>query len=267
MFDDLDEVILKDLSGFYFEEKDEICCRVITPYSTAPLEEEILSVSSTYPVNLSEEAEKTVKSSQKRRSRGHRGSGTETSQKSVKELVFNENIIQFPDSPIDSTSDINSSVPIRLKAIKLAEEKLKAEDLSLEFTKLYPKQRNDSAEFLGSSYEEFPLLNSPPNLNSFGAKSSHKYEAKHKMAKLSQKQRKRLSSENSTEVQVVETPKNPWKTIANLESPQSLESSIGDIISSEKKQKENFVKMKSKLLIYTQVCYKFVSLLSVFCHF
>ena len=58
---------------------------------------------------------------------------------------------------------------------------------------------------------------------------------------------------------ITESPKNPWKIVSEIGSPTSLETSMSDIISSEKKQKENLVKIKSKLLIYTQV------LLHIFC--
>ncbi|XP_063932773.1 inhibitor of Bruton tyrosine kinase [Zophobas morio] len=250
LFDDIDEALLKELSDFYFEDKEKICCRVITPYSTAPLEEEIISVSSTYPVSLLEEVEKVVqKSSQKRRSRNHKTS-VDSSQKSFKENVCDENIIQFPDSPPDVSCNIDQVVPSRLRAIKLAEEKIESEDYQPQFTKLVSKSSVD-ADILGTSFEEFPLLNSPPT--SYPLRSPHKYETKHRMVKISQKQRKRLSSESATEVPTPESPKNPWKIVSEIGSPTSLETSMSDIISSEKKQKENLVKIKSKLLIYTQI--------------
>lgn len=228
-FDEIDESLLKELSEFYFAEKREIWCRVITPYSSAPLEEEILSVSTAFPVSLDEEV--VQKTSQKRRSR-HK---TDSSQRSHKESVCDtsfDNIIQFPDSP---PINCEIDVPSRLKAIKLAEEKLENDDYQPQFTKLVSK--------------EFPLLNSPPS--GFGhSKSPHKFE-KHKIVRISQKQRKRLSSENA-EV-VPESPKNPWKIASDFGSPPSLETSMSEIISAERKQKENLVKIKSKSLIYTQV--------------
>jgi hypothetical protein len=52
---------------------------------------------------------------------------------------------------------------------------------------------------------------------------------------------------------ILESPKNPWKIANDVGSPPSPGTSLSDIMSSEKKQKENLVKIKSKLLIYTQV--------------
>jgi hypothetical protein len=52
---------------------------------------------------------------------------------------------------------------------------------------------------------------------------------------------------------VLESPKNPWKIANDVGSPPSPGTSLSDIMSSEKKQKENLVKIKSKLLIYTQI--------------
>lgn len=60
----------------------------------------------------------------------------------------------------------------------------------------------------------------------------------------------------------LEIPKNPWKVIApnvcnsndvfgNLEPTITMQS----IITAEIKQKENFIKMKTKLLAHTQVSY------------
>ncbi|XP_044265697.1 inhibitor of Bruton tyrosine kinase isoform X2 [Tribolium madens] len=216
VFEDLDESLLRELSDFYFEEKEGIWCRVITPYSTAPLEEEIVSVSAAFPVPM----EKVAKTTQKRRSR-HK-----TESKTVKETVFDENFIQFPDSPPESG---DMEIPSRLKAIKLAEGKLENDDYRPQFTKLVKNS-------------EFPLLNSPPTGYN-PSKSPHKFE---KFVKISQKQRKRLSSENTP-------PKNPWKITSEVGSPPSLETSMSEIISSEKKQKENLVKIKSKSLIYTQI--------------
>lgn len=56
----------------------------------------------------------------------------------------------------------------------------------------------------------------------------------------------------------VEAPKNPWKICPDPVSPVgSLNNShnINAIITAEKKQKENFSKMLSKPLVYTQVLF------------
>lgn len=56
---------------------------------------------------------------------------------------------------------------------------------------------------------------------------------------------------------LVESPKNPWKIIPQSTggSPSLLETSITEIISAEKKERENLVRIQTKSLIYTQVVY------------
>lgn len=61
-----------------------------------------------------------------------------------------------------------------------------------------------------------------------------------------------------TIIRFVESPKNPWK-IPDARSPVNSppnDNNMENIISSEKKQKENLVKITSKQLIYTQVISK-----------
>ncbi|KAJ3638755.1 hypothetical protein MTP99_002089 [Tenebrio molitor] len=78
--------------------------------------------SAAYPVSLLEVEKVVQKSGQKRRSRTHKSS-LDASQKSLKEDVCDDNVIQFPDSPSDVSCDVHHVVPNRLRAIKLAEEK------------------------------------------------------------------------------------------------------------------------------------------------
>lgn len=208
-FDDLDETLLKELSKMYFDQKRHIECRFITPYSTAPSEEEILSVTSAFPISLTEVvAEKIQNKSVKRRPRGHKIHVTDSSQNNKKEEVDcdHENVIQFPDEPFIG----NETVSNRLRAIKLATEKIELEDNRSVFTKL--GGRSDEG-VLGSSYEEFPVLNSPPNFN----KSSNKVpegSSRHRIVKMSQKQRKRLSSETNSDGPIVHSP--GWLTVVSL---------------------------------------------------
>ncbi|KAJ8928173.1 hypothetical protein NQ314_019235 [Rhamnusium bicolor] len=213
--DDLEEEILRELTEFYFQEKQEVWCRVITPYSTAPSDGEIISVSSLYPVSLKDEVERvTTKTSQKRKSRPHR--------------EYLDSVIQFPDIPEgipDSEKDFIVIVPSRLRSIALASERIKYEDIQPQFTKLTADKTVNSSDFHMSFNEstDFPELNSPPHVSgSFHQKTTpQKADSKHKMVKLSQKQRKRLSSEGSNvqTAPVQESPKNPWKIIPDISSP------------------------------------------------
>lgn len=197
--DELDEELLKELSEFYFQNKREIWCRVITPYSIAPLDEEIISLTSLHHFSLEDEVEQkvVVKSSQKRKSRAHRTSFSEKNSISLDNDASLDSIIQFPDIPeiiAESKKDLKD-IPHRIKSITLASKKIKEEEMESEFTKL-------SSNSLSKSFNEesdFPELNSPPlhSSNSFHHKIPQKIDSKHKIVRLSQKQRKRLSSESN----------------------------------------------------------------------
>jgi len=148
----------------------------------------------------------------------------------------------------------------RLKAILIANEIGKKEGIEEKFVSLTKRTNGDS---LSSSFVdsfEFPLLNSPPKSSIVYSKTPNRIETRLKTPKLSQKQRKRLSSENSSQVIVgsptlIESPKNPWKLPDDPVSPvNSLRNdNIETIISSERRQKENLVKITSKQLVFTQL--------------
>ncbi|VEN39985.1 unnamed protein product [Callosobruchus maculatus] len=115
---------------------------------------------------------------------------------------------------------------------------------------------------LGASFNDsfdFPQLNSPPrpvgNIALNSKSPPQKTDSKHKLVRLSQKQRKRLSSESTAQSPPAQEPvKNPWKAIPDItDSVTPKKSTINDIISDEKKQKENLVKITSKLLVFTQM--------------
>ncbi|KAG5881388.1 hypothetical protein JTB14_012005 [Gonioctena quinquepunctata] len=255
--DDLEDDLLKELSDFYFEEKREVWCRVITPYSTAVSDEVIESVGLSYPVCLTSEVEVTpMKSSQKKKTRSHK-----VSERHLSVSLENDNnydsVIQFPDESEPEVKKDPVDLPGRLKSIQLASRVVKSENIETNYTKL----GSDLSVSLNESFD-FPELNSPPfyTSGSLQAKSPTQKVSKHKMVKLSQKERKRLSSGGNNEagsdsIAVSAVPKNPWKTIADVSSPvMSNESKhIEDIISDEKKQKGNLVKITSKLLVCTQM--------------
>ncbi|KAJ8924361.1 hypothetical protein NQ315_007157 [Exocentrus adspersus] len=260
--DELSDDLLRNLSEFYFQDKQEIWCRVITPYSTAPLDEEIASLTSLHNFSLDDEVELKVatKPSQKRKSRVHKSSLSEKNQSVSSD---NDTIIQFPEVPeviMESTKSI-VNVSDRIKSITLASEKIKTEDIESQFTKLSSNRNYDSSNS-GKSFNEendFPQLHSPPHYFSSNShnKPTQKIDTKHKIVRVSQKQRKRLSSESIPNSTLPESPpKNPWKTIPDIPSLASspdVKSSITAIISDERKQKENLVKITTKLLSFTQI--------------
>ncbi|KAJ8976544.1 hypothetical protein NQ317_017952 [Molorchus minor] len=250
----LEEDVLQELSDFYFQEKPEVWCRVITPYSTAASDEEIISISGAYPISLDAEVERVQ--TKKRKSRTHKPS---ISEKSNVETSLDA-VIQFPDIPeviLDRKNDF-TNIPSRLKSITLASEKVKSEDIEVRFMTL------GSDTELSRSFESkgFPELSSPTQhsggvLFSKTPPQKEKWDVKHRMVKMSQKQRKRLSSEsNNIQSTPMSVQKNPWKTIPQISGPVSPTNktfTIGEIISDEKKQRGNLVKITSKLLTFTQI--------------
>ncbi|KAL3285871.1 hypothetical protein HHI36_000391 [Cryptolaemus montrouzieri] len=261
---DLSDEILTDLSQNYFEKREQICCRVITPYSTAVADEVIISVNETFTVNTEiPEAKKTDKTPSKYSRRRTRMTKSNTLESDVKKGFNKEaenldNVIQFPD--VMDTPEINNSTSVqkRLSAISAAVETLESEDCVPKFTNL------KESISLGTSWNDFPSLGSPPENSFYGlnsppshGKSSNRHEGRHRMVRLSQKERKRLSSESKDSPPVVsESPKNPWKIIPPETSPivsPSDGATFCNILSNERKQRENLVKIKNKLLIHTQL--------------
>ncbi|XP_049821189.1 inhibitor of Bruton tyrosine kinase isoform X2 [Aethina tumida] len=250
---DLSEDLLLELTTTYFNQILDSSCRVITPYSDAPSDETVKWVHNNFRVDLNVKIEK--KPTQKRRSRTHRASTSEKPQENESFSDTNlDSVVQFPDIQEDCV-ETNQKLPDRLRAITMASEKIKDEKMECNFTTLSSQNLNNSFSESGTSFESFPELGSPPC-------SSHSVNrtprTKPKPIKVSQKQKKLLSSETGAipkSPAVAESPKNPWKPIPDISSPISspeAQCSMDDIISDEKKQKENLVKIQSKPLLHTQ---------------
>ncbi|XP_060529154.1 inhibitor of Bruton tyrosine kinase isoform X4 [Cylas formicarius] len=236
LLDELEQELLQQLSQAYYENNPQLWCRVITPYSTAVSDEEVVMVSVRFPIDLDEESVKMKsKSNSRKRIRSHKVSVSETSLTKPKAHVLNRSGIGVGSLNLD---------------------KGEFED---KFTVLSKKtdEINLSSSFTDDN--EFPLLelNSPLTSVWYGNKQ-HKNE-KHRMNKVSQKQRKRLSSQNneSEKGESLETieKKNPWKMDLTIGSPNNstLEDNMENIMESEKRQKENLIKIKSKSLALTQL--------------
>lgn len=186
--DELEDDLLKELSEFYFQEKEAIQCRVITPYSTAEKDEIIESIASAYPVSLTDEVEVTpVKPVQKKRHRQHRNSEKSNSISISDNDSSFDSFIQFPDEPEPSIPEI-IDMPARLRSIHLANRVVREESVLEDY---YP--------MLGSS--------GSPTFSFSNRLSPNKHEGRIKMVKISQKQRKRLASESKT----IESPPAPGK--------------------------------------------------------
>lgn len=194
--DEIENDLLKELTDFYCLHKPAIQSRIITPFSTAVSDEDITSVCNLYPVDMNEEKIPS-KPVQKRRSRTHKQSITEKTSvcESPDTIIQFSDVLETPQVPenVNDSEEIDS----RLRAISLAKEFVEKEDYQPKFTKLNSFKITSATDIeLGSSFEEFPELNSPPTCG-IHYKSVHKSENKHKIVKMSQKQRKRLSSESS----------------------------------------------------------------------
>lgn len=205
LLEELEPQLLKELSEFY-QMRRQLDCRVITPYSTAVSDEEIMEISSICPVDINESRNKTVKdrkqktpTSNKKRSRTHKTSLSEKAQ-----TLSSDQPIKDDHTVIESVEDILLDIPeqitckTRVKSIIVANKLGLSEEIEENFTSL-SRNRKSTSESLSSSFVEFPLLSSPPKSSGLYSKP-HKNEGRTKMVKLSQKQRKRLSSENEAAV-------------------------------------------------------------------
>lgn len=203
LLEELEPHLLKELSEFY-QMRRQLDCRVITPYSTAVSDEEIMEISSMFPVNINESRDKTVKdrkqktpTSNKKRSRTHKTSLSEKNQTLSSDQPIKDTVIESVD---DILLDIPEQITCntRVKSIIVANKLGLSEEIEENFTSL-SRNRTSTSESLSSSFVEFPLLSSPPKPSGLYSKS-HKTEGRTKIVKLSQKQRKRLSSENEAAV-------------------------------------------------------------------
>ncbi|XP_066249133.1 inhibitor of Bruton tyrosine kinase [Euwallacea similis] len=267
LLDDLNAPLLKELSDFY-QIRRSLDCRVITPYSTAISDEEITMISSMYPMDITEKKDKNngkqkMPNSSKKRSRTHKSSTSEkilseSFEKEVAQFANNNASISKFSSKRAEGSLLENSIPARVKSIVVVNNLGLCEgEFEEDFT---PLQRTSDYGSPNASFGDFPLLNSPPKQLGFYSKPQHKLETKAKVVKLSQKQRKRLSSESSNIVlasspNLAESPKNPWKILQDPVSPVNSPptDNFETIISNERKQKENLVKITSKQLVYTQI--------------
>ncbi|GJQ66287.1 hypothetical protein Trydic_g4334 [Trypoxylus dichotomus] len=270
--ENLDDDILDKLTNFYCKFNKSIQTRIITPYSNAPSDEHIRNISNMYPISLDIDDEFEVKNKstpkvQRKRLKPHKTSTSES--KNDSPLLENAIIDESePDKPQweSNSHDIEGatynetekSIPIRINAITKAHEQIQnEEEYEPHLVKLTCAQSDASCNSFETFCEDFPLLNSPST--SSYSKSPVKSERidKHKITRISQKQRKRLSSEGSTKEtnSVSESPKNPWK-INELTSPVSSpeqETSLSAILMEEKKQRESLNKVMTKPLTFTQL--------------
>lgn len=196
VLEDLDESVLNDLTEYYCSWNPIMQQRVITPFSTAPSDEIVTEIARLYPISNSDsdKENKTILKTSKRKSRTHKNSfhskttdtESETPKKSEKSL--DENRLQFEEEQIPNQSEtLISKVPSRLQAINAAFKQVQTEPIATEFVKLSSSLTSES---------DFPELGSPPHGVYAKSPKTDKVDFKGKVTKLSQKQRKRLSSES-----------------------------------------------------------------------
>lgn len=197
---DLTDEILEEVSLAYFEEKN-LSYRVITPYSGAVSDEELMTIANKYPVLTAiSENKLNLKNDQKKKNRSHKISFSKKEKISLENKSVEDNDVFFTSTTINNedTTNSNNGTSKRVNAINKASNLLKSENIPIKYVKL---NANDSSSSFENSFidsNNFPELGSSlGNGDNIMAKNSHpKYELKHKMVRMSQKQRKRLSSEN-----------------------------------------------------------------------
>ncbi|XP_045476233.1 inhibitor of Bruton tyrosine kinase [Harmonia axyridis] len=260
--DDLSDDILTDLSMYYITYR-QIDRRYLAYSAASVFAEEIVDIHMKYPVNL--------EISEKR----HIGKTIPKLKRRPKPFKSTVN----EDNPKKNSDDEDKPEEIFTEPYcvpDLCYEKMKAEQrvsaICAAIKKL--KTATDEPDFinlgslsLSDTLDNFPLLNSPPENNyhrrSTPLESSSPNQEKfmmkrHRMVRLSQKERMRLSSESKKSAEATtESPKNPWKIISpdvskNI-ATSPTDSTFCDILLGERKLKENLVKISNKKLVHTQL--------------
>lgn len=198
--DDIDEILLKDLSNFYAKWNPILQQRIITPYSTAPEDDVVLEIATKYPFVSNGEI-KISKTVTKKKTKTHKSKPTTNISDSDKENIVKQE--EYLYNEIDLVEDISKeklraspSTPVRIEAINSALKRIEMEPVVKNFSIL------PSVEL--ESLEKFPQLGSSSTNGVYNNKPTKLHDCKSKIVKLSQKQRKRLSSESSAAAAQIE---------------------------------------------------------------
>ncbi|XP_044744642.1 inhibitor of Bruton tyrosine kinase isoform X2 [Coccinella septempunctata] len=251
---DLSEELLYDISMYYISYR-KLDRRHQTYAISDDRSEKIHEIHNKYPINLEISEKRNLRAMQKmskqRRSKFLRKSVSEKSlQRDSDDDEKEECTPHCLPNTEEKTENVEKIGQDRVSAICSATRILETSNEEPEFINL----KNLS---LSDSFDEFPLLNSPPegSHNRLSSSPSQgKFVKKHKMVRLSQKERLRLSSESKETPQ--ETPKNPWKKIPDISeniAKSPTDSSFSGILLDEKKLKGNLVKITNKQLVHTQM--------------
>lgn len=198
---DLPGDILEEVSSAYFNEKD-LSYRVITPYCNAVSDEELLAIANKYPVvTVISENKLNIKNDQKKKNRSHKVSFSRKDKIQQENVTIKENDIISTNEIVNNTVIITSTpndLSKRINAINKAANLMKSESIPINYVKL---NANDSSSSFENSFidsNNFPELGSSfgNSDNIITRNSLPKYDLKHKMVRMSQKQRKKLNSES-----------------------------------------------------------------------
>lgn len=200
VLEEIDESLLNDLTDYYCSFNPIMQQRIITPFSTAPSDEIVAEIARLHPISNTDsdkENKSVLKTASKRKSRTHRNSfhskpaETETEAPKRNENSPEENRLQFEEEQFSNRSGTpvlsKASASSRLRAINAALERVGAEEIATEFVRLSSGLTSES---------DFPELGSPPFAAALKSPKTEKLDFKGRVTKLSQKQRKRLSSES-----------------------------------------------------------------------
>ncbi|XP_059475096.1 inhibitor of Bruton tyrosine kinase isoform X2 [Neocloeon triangulifer] len=231
----LDEVeweVLEELAKYHREITPDMCRRTITPYSIGPSSDELEFISTHFPIDL--DGASLIKSKEgndfeikKQKSKPKRNR-----MRRISSGEFNRN---RKDSVGSNASDISVDLE---KDVQPLEDELVEEIITLNRVEPVvvekPVEKPAVVKDGGSAWSNmFPVLETSLSNLDLGGIKPKVSEVKNNIKKLSQKQRKRLSSESGKEPVLPKTPTSPISPWSK--HPASPSSSLGDIIKEEKK--------------------------------
>ncbi|XP_022911111.2 inhibitor of Bruton tyrosine kinase [Onthophagus taurus] len=254
LLNDLDDDLLTELTKYYCFSIKSMQNRIITPFSTAPSDEEVLAIVENCSFDETEvtpKVTKTTAKSHRTRYRSHKDSISEN----YKDDSINDGSLMSCSPKIEAVIPKMKEIhlPSRIKAITQAQEKMSSEkNGNFNFVKLSSSM--DERNFMG--FDEFPTLGtSPPCV----INKTPKRLSGEKTPTFKQKHKKIILGTSPQQNKTSSPPGNPWKinfetdvTKCELEN-QNKVANMQTIVMEEKQQKEKFNRMISKPLIYTQI--------------
>lgn len=328
--DDIDgeEVILNDLTRFYANWNRRMSSRVITPYSDAVSDDVVLEAHRAHSINPlgnrrrrgDEKADETRVTKRNKRRATKKSVVNDKSLEQTTMFAFDANDVTLRSSVVNNNGEVIANV--KDDTFDVSVDKSDKSNVSFDISEINSNASNltmterrlnairlANEKMKSSNYMDanFPELSSPPDASSLSSSSyvalnrsnlsrspssNNNVINNKRMTRLSQKQRKRLSSSSSESHDLVgnvnepvsspsASPRNPWKivepiadtmttTLATVTTATSRgregnrpvdRRSMNVIINETLMEKVNYNRMLTKSLAFTQVnCELFYSL-------